>query len=178
MVERAGVPNNINNGFVLCKCPCKLHSKKKKKSKHFHHSPILKQYQILSWDGLIKYANLCLGYKVSYDLAPLPLLSYINRTTNTNHVPRGSVRGDWTTQSKHIRKLNTYRSFSNQLKQWLIHTHVSTKLFLLLLFMCPACSHCCSLCIYVTTVFNNCVSFSCLETTCLILFLLWWKMAF
>lgn len=60
-----------------------------KTSEHFRHCAIFKKYQILSWDGVMKYANLYLMYKVIHDLVPLPLMAYMDRGTNADRITRG-----------------------------------------------------------------------------------------
>ena len=103
-----------------------------KKTKLFHHWSILKKYQLLSWEDLQKYFNVCLVFKVTHNLAPPPVAEYINRRTGSDRVTRGSLRGDcvillrkstfnqsawsvksakeWNSIPQHIRELNTYTS--------------------------------------------------------------------
>ena len=63
-----------------------------KKTKLFHHWSILKKYQLLSWEDLPKYFNVCLVFKVTHNLAPPPVAEYINRRTGSDRVTRGSLR--------------------------------------------------------------------------------------
>lgn len=64
-------------------------SEKIMKSLSTYYCSIFKINKILSWNDLIKYANLCLVYKIIHDLAPPPLMAYINRRTNTDRITRG-----------------------------------------------------------------------------------------
>lgn len=115
-----------------------------KKTNRFHHCHILKKQNLLSWDNLIKYANLCLVYKVLHNLAPPPLSGFVKQRAHTSQITRGVARGncivplrksacgqsafsfkaaqEWNTLPNHIREPTTYTAFSRQLKLWLI-TH-------------------------------------------------------
>ena len=113
-----------------------------KKPNSFHHCNILEKSHLLSWENLIKYANICLIYKIIHGLAPPPLSSFVRWRVNPNQVTRGVTRGnciiplrksafsqsafsikaahDWNAVPVHIRDITTYRSFSRQLRTWLI----------------------------------------------------------
>lgn len=39
-----------------------------KKTYRYHHCNILKKYELLNWENLIKYKNICLVYKISHTL--------------------------------------------------------------------------------------------------------------
>ena len=112
-----------------------------RKSNTYHHCLILRKYKLLSWDNLIKYANLCLIFKILHNKAPPPLQQCITQRSNTNRTTRGSSRGDcvvpfrksafshsafsvtasqeWNSLPAHIREISSYRPFSGQLKIWL-----------------------------------------------------------
>ncbi len=65
-----------------------------KKSVHYHHCPILKKYNLLSWENMIKYANVCLMYKIIYGLSSPPLGQLVRIRTTDYHSTRGALRGD------------------------------------------------------------------------------------
>ena len=112
-----------------------------RKSNTYHHCLILRKYKLLSWENLIKYANLCLIFKILHNKAPPPLQQCITQRSNTNRTTRGSSRGDcvvplrksafshsafsvtasqeWNSLPAHIREISSYRPFSGQLKIWL-----------------------------------------------------------
>ncbi len=65
-----------------------------RKPNSYHHCLILKKHNLLSWDNLIKYANLCLVFKILHNAAPPPLQTFIIQRSNNNRATRGSARGD------------------------------------------------------------------------------------
>ncbi len=65
-----------------------------KKSVHYHHCPILKKYNLLSWENMIKYANVCLMYKIIYGLSSPPLGQLVRIRTTDYRLTRGALRGD------------------------------------------------------------------------------------
>ncbi len=117
-----------------------------KKSVHYHHCPILKKYNLLSWENMIKYANVCLMYKIIYGLSSPPLGQLVCIRTTDYRLTRGALRGDciiplrrskfsqsafsvkaareWNTIPTTIRDLDTYALFRVQLKNWLISTQI------------------------------------------------------
>lgn len=113
-----------------------------RKPNSYHHCSILQKHKLLSWENMIKYAHLCLIYKVIHGLSSPPLSQFI-QIRNTDHSrTRGAVRGDciiplrkslfgqttFSVQAAHewnltpitIRNSNTYNSFKIQLKKWLL----------------------------------------------------------
>ncbi len=65
-----------------------------KKPVHYHHCPILKKHNLLSWENMIKYANVCLMYKIINGLSS-PHLGQLVRIRTTDYRPtRGALRGD------------------------------------------------------------------------------------
>lgn len=89
-----------------------------------------------------KHKNACLFYKIIHGLSTPPLREFVNIRTNPCRITRGVTRGDciipsrksafsqsafsvtasreWNNIPTCIRDLNTYRSFSSNLKQWFI----------------------------------------------------------
>ncbi len=51
-----------------------------KKSVQFHHCSILKKYNLLSWDNLMKYVHICLLFKTMHSLSS-PLKQFVNIRT-------------------------------------------------------------------------------------------------
>ena len=49
----------------------------KKRQESLHHCNILEKYHLLSWENLIKYANVCLIYKIIHGLVPPPLACFV-----------------------------------------------------------------------------------------------------
>ncbi len=66
-----------------------------KKSVQFHHCSILKTYNLLSWDNLIKYVHICLLFKTMNSLFS-PLKQFVNIRTTAHRSTRGGERGDCT----------------------------------------------------------------------------------
>lgn len=64
-----------------------------KKSVLFHRCVILKKYNLLSWDNLIKYVNVCLMFKTIRS-PNSPLKQYVNIRTTVHRFTRGGERGD------------------------------------------------------------------------------------
>ncbi len=64
-----------------------------KKSVQFHHCSILKKYNLLSWDNLIKYVHICLLFKTMNSLFS-PLKQFVNIRTTAHRSTRGGERGD------------------------------------------------------------------------------------
>ena len=113
-----------------------------KKPRQFHHCAILRKHNLVSWENMIKHKNACLFYKIIHGMAPPPLREFVTIRTNQHRITRGVMRGDciipfrkstfsqsafsvaasreWNNIPTCIRDLNTYRSFSSNLKQWLI----------------------------------------------------------
>ncbi len=65
-----------------------------KKSVQFHHCSILKKYNLLSWDNLIKYVHICLLFKTMYSLSS-PLKQFVNIRTTAHRSTRGGEKGDY-----------------------------------------------------------------------------------
>merc|ERR1712131_530299 len=63
-----------------------------KKPKSYHHCGILTKYQLLSWENLMKYADIVLVYKILQGLAPPPLREFVK--INPNSITRAGGRGD------------------------------------------------------------------------------------
>ncbi len=64
-----------------------------KKSVQFHHCSILKKYNLLSWDNLIKYVHICLLFKTMHSLSS-PLKQFVNIRTTAHRSTRAGERGD------------------------------------------------------------------------------------
>ncbi len=64
-----------------------------KKSVQFHHCSILKKYNLLSWDNLIKYVHNCLLFKTINSLFS-PLKQFVNIRTTAHRSTRDGERGD------------------------------------------------------------------------------------
>ncbi len=114
-----------------------------KKSVQFHHCSILKKYNLLSWDNLIKYVHICLLFKTMHSLSS-PLKQFVNIRTTAHRSTRGGERGDciipfkrskfsqsvfsvkaareWNSIPSTIRRLHTFGSFQSHLKKWLLTT--------------------------------------------------------
>ncbi len=114
-----------------------------KKSVQFHHCSILKKYNLLSWDNLIKYVHICLLFKTMNSLIS-PLKQFVNIRTTAHRSTRGGERGDciipfkrsnfsqsvfsvkaareWNSIPSTIRRLHTFGSFQSHLKKWLLTT--------------------------------------------------------
>ncbi len=114
-----------------------------KKSVQFHHCSILKKYNFLSWDNLIKYVHICLLFKTMHSLSS-PLKQFVNIRTTAHRSTRGGERGDciipfkrskfsqsvfsvkaareWNSIPSTIRRLHTFGSFQSHLKKWLLTT--------------------------------------------------------
>ncbi len=91
---------------------------------------------------MVKYSNLCLVYKIIHGLSSPPLHQFVNIRTADHSRTRGAARGDciipfrkslfgqtafsvraaaeWNLTPINIRNLNTYSTFTIQLKKWLI----------------------------------------------------------
>ena len=110
-----------------------------KKSNDYHHCHILSKYKLLNLENLIKYAHLCLIYKIIHGLAPPVLNQFIKVvSTSTRSAARGdclvqfrksafgqsafSVRAahEWNSIPADIRNISSYVSFKSFLKRWLI----------------------------------------------------------
>ena len=109
-----------------------------KKPNRSHHCPILKKDNMLSWDNMIKYANMCLMYKVINNLTSPPLKEFVQVRTSAYHSTRSAERGDciiplrksrfgqstfshkaaqdWNTIPAPIRELDSHQSFKFYLK--------------------------------------------------------------
>lgn len=117
-----------------------------KKPKQFHHCAILRKYNLLSWENMIKHINASLLYKIIHGMSPPPLRDFVSIRTNPHRITRGVTRGDctipfrksassqsafsvkasreWNNIPTCIRDLNTYWSFGSHLKQWLIGNQI------------------------------------------------------
>lgn len=115
-----------------------------KKPYHYHHCSILRKYQLLTWDNLIKFKNICLIYKIRYGLAPPPLCDFIHFRSSEVRVTRGAVREDciiprrktafgqavfsvravqqWNTVPATIRESLSFFSFKKNAKKWLVES--------------------------------------------------------
>lgn len=113
-----------------------------RKPRRYHHCNILSKYNLLSWENLIKFTNICLAYKILHGLAPPPLCDFLSVRSNNNHNTRATSRGDcvipfrktafgksafsyktsneWNTIPTSIREINSYDLFRVQLKCWLL----------------------------------------------------------
>lgn len=111
-----------------------------KKPRMYHHCSILKKFDLLSWENVIKYSDSILVYKIFHGLAPPPLKDFIKK--NTNRSTRAASRGDcivpfkksvfgqsvfsyrasqtWNAIPCVIRDLPTFTSFTKHLKTWLL----------------------------------------------------------
>ena len=65
-----------------------------KKPVHFHHCPIFKKYNLLSWENMIKDVDVCLMYKIIYGLISPPLRQFVNIRTTAYGFTGGAARGD------------------------------------------------------------------------------------
>ncbi len=66
-----------------------------KKLVHYHHCPILNKYNLLSWENMIKYANVCLMYTIVYGLSSPPLGQLVRTRTTDYRSTRRALRGDY-----------------------------------------------------------------------------------
>ena len=67
-----------------------------KKPNSHHHCYILRKHELLSWENLVQYADVCLVFKILNALAPLPLSIFVKQKTQ-NHgsrSTRSAMRGD------------------------------------------------------------------------------------
>ncbi len=64
------------------------------KPSRFLHCNILSKRKLLSWDNLIKYANVCLVYKIVHGLAPPKLKQYIKLRITANITTGGITKRD------------------------------------------------------------------------------------
>lgn len=64
------------------------------KPNRYHHCNILSKCKVISWDNLIKYANLCLAFKIVHCLAPPPLKQYIKLRTTADITVCGVTKRD------------------------------------------------------------------------------------
>ncbi len=53
-----------------------------------------KKYNILSWENLIVYSDLCPLYKIKYGLAPPVLNQFVSVAPDGCRLTRSAVRGD------------------------------------------------------------------------------------
>ncbi len=105
-----------------------------------------RKYNLLSWENIIKYANVCLIYKMISGLSSPPLVQLVLIRTTDYRSTRGTLRGDciiplrrsqfsqsafsvkaaqeWNTIPTTIRDLDTYALFRVQFKNWLISTQI------------------------------------------------------
>lgn len=113
-----------------------------KKSIYYHHCHVLKKYNLLNFENLIIYADLCLVYKILHGLAPPVLCQFVSTAPNALRSTRSAARGDcivpfrksalgqtafsiraareWNLIPIHIRNFKSYVSFKHNLKKWLI----------------------------------------------------------
>ncbi|KAK0155602.1 hypothetical protein N1851_002080 [Merluccius polli] len=107
-------------------------------------------HNMLSWDNMIKYSNMCLMYKVINNLTSPPLKKLVQVRTSAYHSTRGAARGDciiplrksqfgqstfshkaaqeWNTIPAHIRELDSHPSFKFPLKKWFIHNQMEPRM--------------------------------------------------
>ncbi len=62
-----------------------------KKQFSFHYCHILNAYNLLSWENIINFKNVCLVYKIMHGLAPPPLVDFIKLKSIENRVTRGNA---------------------------------------------------------------------------------------
>ncbi len=84
-----------------------------KKLVHYHHCPILNKYNLLSWENMIKYANVCLMYTIVYGLSSPPLGQLVRTRTTDYRSTRRALRGDYHTAQSHF----SHRNFSHFLSK-------------------------------------------------------------
>ncbi len=119
-----------------------------KKPNTYHHCAILKKYEFLSWENIIKYSDCIVVYKILHGLAPPPLSEFIKK--NTNRSTRAGSRGDclvpfrktvfgqsgfsyqashtWNTVPSDIWDLPTITSFTKHLKTWFLDNQQCTHI--------------------------------------------------
>ena len=112
-----------------------------KKTRNYHHCTIIKKYNLLTFDSFLCFADMCLMYKLTHDLAPPPLKQCVSFCRDNVRVTRASVRGYCYTQFRktkfgqsafsftvvekwnliplHIRDCASLSSFKMSLKTWL-----------------------------------------------------------
>lgn len=113
-----------------------------RKPNSYHHCSILQKHNILSWENMVKYAHLCLIYKIIHGLSSPPLSQFVQVRGSQRIRTRGAERGDciipsrdsvfgkstfsvlaaheWNNTPITIKNCNTYISFKIQLKKWLM----------------------------------------------------------
>lgn len=111
-----------------------------KKSNSYHHCKILTKYKFLSWENLIRFADILLVYKSLHGLAPPLLNEFIKQIQNSS--TRSTSRGDcrvpyrksafgqsafsyrtahtWNTVPIELRNITSLKLFSKSVKQWLL----------------------------------------------------------
>ncbi len=137
-----------------------------KKSVQFHHCSILKKYNLLSWDNLIKYVHICLLFKTMHSLSS-PLKQFVNIRTTAHRSTRGGERGDciipfkrsnfsqsvfsvkaareWNSIPSTIRRLHTFGSFQSHLNKMVTDNSALSTLVLYSYNRHP-CTNCSWLC--------------------------------
>ena len=117
-----------------------------KKPYRYHHCLILKKYNLLSWENLMKHTNICLMYRIINGVAPPPLARFVETRSIAIRVTRGATRGDcvipfresefsksafsvrtaneWNLIPVHIRQLSTIQAFKGHTKKWLLDNQV------------------------------------------------------
>lgn len=64
-----------------------------KKPRQYHHCPILEKHNLLNFENILLYANICQRYKILHGTAP-PLNDFVSLTSEkTTRVTRSSSNG-------------------------------------------------------------------------------------
>ncbi len=114
-----------------------------KKQFSFHHCHILNTYNLLSWENISKFKNVCLVYKIMPGSAPPPLADFIKFKSIENRVTRGAAKGDciipyrktlfgqaifsfrashlWNSIPQLIRECTSFKSFKHHFKKLLLN---------------------------------------------------------
>ena len=103
-----------------------------KKTYHYHHCSILRKYQLLTWDNLIKFKNISLIYQIRHGLAPPPLCDFIHFRSSEVRVTRGAMRedciiprrktGEQFSNGTQCTESLSFFSFKKNAKKWLVES--------------------------------------------------------
>lgn len=115
-----------------------------KRSNSYHHCKILSKFGFLSWENMIKFADILLVYKILHGMAPPPHNEFIKQ--NFNSSTRATTRGDciiphrrsafgqsvfsyravhtWNTIPIELRNITSLASFSKMIKGWLLDNQI------------------------------------------------------
>lgn len=72
----------------------------------FHHCSMLKKYNLLSWENVIKYVHVCLMFKTLHNTTS-PLNQFVKVRT-TAYQTRIGERGDWIPLKKKVSSVSRY----------------------------------------------------------------------